>query len=67
MTDFAFHLNSCLSVSDSTIFIIKFQQTVVLAHLHVSWVFLGHVIKQGTFPNLAPLTSHEVSFFGVIF
>lgn len=67
MTGFASHLNGCLSVSDRTIFIIKFQQTVVLAHQHVSWVFLGHVIKQGVYPNLAPLTSHEVSFFGVTF
>ena len=40
---------------------------LVLAQQHVSWVFLGHVIKQGVFPNLAPLTPHEVSFFGVVF
>lgn len=67
MTGFAFHLNGSLSVSGSTIFIIKFQQTVLLAHQRVSWVFLGHMIKQGIFPNFPPLTSHEVSFFGIVF
>lgn len=67
MTAFAFHFSGCLSVPGSSIFIIKFQQTVALAHQDVPWVFFGHVIKQGIFPNLPPLISQEVSVFGVIF
>lgn len=58
MTAFAFHFSGCLSVSGSSIFIIKFQHMVMLAH-HVPWVFLGHVIKQGIFPNLPRLISQE--------
>lgn len=45
----AFHLNCCLSLSNRTIFIIKFQQTVVLANHYVSWVSFGRVIKQDIF------------------